>query len=212
MPKCSLREFMIVEQHNLGHFGKPKTLEFLKQDYFCPRMTKDVERHVQRCQVCQKGKGTTTNVGLYLPLLVPNKPWECIGMNFVLGLQPTQWKNDLVMVVVDYFSKMAYFILCKKTSDASNVAALFFKEIYKLHGVPLSIVFDKDAKFLAHFWWTIWHKIGTELWHFFPPLNRWSNWSCQPESWKSLKMLNWRKSKEFEKCPSLGWIFLQLFS
>ena len=72
VPKCSLKELMIVKQHNLGHFGKPKTLEFLKQDYFCPRMTKDVERHVQRCQVCQKGKGTTTNVGLYLPLLVPN--------------------------------------------------------------------------------------------------------------------------------------------
>ena len=74
LPKCSLRELMIVEKHNLGHFGKSKTLEFLKQDYFWPGMTKDVERHVQRCQVCQKGKGTTTNAGLYLPLLVPNKP------------------------------------------------------------------------------------------------------------------------------------------
>ena len=65
---------MIVEQHNLGNFGKSKTLEFLKQDYFWLGMTKDVERHVQRCQVCQKGKGTTTNSGLYLPLPMPNKP------------------------------------------------------------------------------------------------------------------------------------------
>ena len=90
VPKCSLRELMIVEQHNLGHFGKPKTLEFLKQDYFWSRMTKDVERHVQRCQVCQKRKGTATNASLYLPLPVPNKPWEYISMDFVLGLPPTQ--------------------------------------------------------------------------------------------------------------------------
>ena len=81
---------MIVEQHNLGHFSKSKILEFLKQDYLWPRMTKDVERHVQRCQVCQKGKGTTTNVGLYLPLPMTNKPWEYISMDFVFSLPPTQ--------------------------------------------------------------------------------------------------------------------------
>ena len=81
-----------------------KTLEFLKQDYFWPGMTKDVERHVQMCQVCQKGKGTTTNAGLYLPFPMPNKPWEYISMDFVLGLPPTQRKSDSIMVVVDRFS------------------------------------------------------------------------------------------------------------
>ena len=154
---------MIVEQHNLGYFGKSKTLESLKQDYFWLGMTKDVKRHVQRCQICQKRKGTTTNAGIYLPLLVPNKPWECISMDFVFGLPSTQQKSDSIMVVVDCFSMMTHFIPCKKTSDASNVIILFFKEVYKFHGVFLFIISDKDAKFLAYFWWTLWHKIGAKL-------------------------------------------------
>ena len=138
------------------------SLESLILDYFRPKMTKDVDWYVKRCQVCQKGKDTTTNAGLYLPLPVPNKPWECISMDFVLGLPPTQQKNDSI-IEVDRFSKTAHFIPCKKISDASNVGVLFFKELYKLHGVSLSIVSKKDVKFLAHFWQTLWHKIGTKL-------------------------------------------------
>jgi len=74
-PKCSLREKLLVEQHNLGHFGKDKTLEFLQSDFFWPGMTGDVERHVQSFHVCQKGKDTTINADLYLPLPVSNRPW-----------------------------------------------------------------------------------------------------------------------------------------
>uniref|UniRef100_A0A2N9F7T1 RNA-directed DNA polymerase n=1 Tax=Fagus sylvatica TaxID=28930 RepID=A0A2N9F7T1_FAGSY len=163
VPACSLRAQLLQEVHNQGHFGKDKTLTLLQQKYFWYGMTKDVAQHVQRCLVCQKAKGTTSTAGLYLPLPVPSRPWECLSMDFVLGLPPTTRRADSILVVVDRFSKMSHFIPCRKSNDASHVAALFFRDVYKLHGLPMSIVSDRDSKFLGHFWRTLWKKVGTTL-------------------------------------------------
>jgi hypothetical protein len=166
VPASSVRLLVLHEAHGgdlMGHFGAKKTEDVLAAHFFWLKMRSDVERYVSRCTTCNKAKSRLNPHGLYIPLHVPSVPWEDISKGFVLGLPRTKMGRDSIFVIVDRFSKMAHFIPCHKSDNASQVVDLFFAEIVHLHGVPTTIVSDRDAKFLSHFWRTLWFKLGTKL-------------------------------------------------
>ncbi len=166
IPKCSTREVLVRESHSggiMGHFGIARTYEILKEHFYWPNMKKMVEHLCTTCLDFLRAKSTINNHGLYTPLPVPTHPWVDISMDFVLGLPRSQKGNDSIFVVVDRFSKMAHFIPCKKTSDVVHVSRLFFDNVVKLHGIPRTIVSDRDVKFLSGFWKSLWGKLGTKL-------------------------------------------------
>ncbi|GJZ58874.1 RNA-directed DNA polymerase [Tanacetum coccineum] len=110
-------------------------------------MERDINRLLERCRTCHIAKTHSSNAGLYTPLSVPISPWEDVSLDFVLGFPRTQLANAFVMVVVDRLSKMAQFVPCSKTFDASQVVRLYFAKIMKLHGVSKTLTSDGDVKF-----------------------------------------------------------------
>ncbi|KAI3457182.1 hypothetical protein Pfo_013845 [Paulownia fortunei] len=166
VPHSSLRQLLVREAHSgglMGHFGVAKNLGVLHKHFFWPHMKRDVERICAKCISCKQAKSRQQPHGLYIPLPIPSAHWVDISMDFILGLPKTKRGRDSVFMVVDRFSKMAHFIACHKTDDASHVANLFFREIVRLHGMPRTIVSDRDTRFLSYFWKTLWGKLGTKL-------------------------------------------------
>jgi transposase InsO family protein len=166
VPASSVHLLFLQEAHGgglMGNFGVKKTEDVLAAYFFWPKIRHDVEHYVSRCTTCNKAKSRLNPHGLYMPLPIPSVIWEDISMDFILRLPRTKRGRDSIFVVVDRFSKMAHFIPYHKSDNASHVVDLFFTKIVRLHGVPNTIVSDRDAKFLSYFWRTLWFKLGTKL-------------------------------------------------
>uniref|UniRef100_A0A8C5PED6 Gypsy retrotransposon integrase-like protein 1 n=1 Tax=Leptobrachium leishanense TaxID=445787 RepID=A0A8C5PED6_9ANUR len=135
-----------------GHGGISKTTDLISRSFWWPRMAKDIKSYVTNCPVCIRVKVPRRRPqGLLQPLPVPQAPWVDISMDFIVEL-PTSAGYDTIMVVVDRFSKMAHFIPHKGIPTAAQTASLFVKEIFRLHGLPSTIISDRGTQFTSKFW------------------------------------------------------------
>lgn len=136
----------------IGHPGRSKTYELLSREYYWPGMYQYVEQWTQNCHTCRRIKPSReARQGILRPLPVPERSWQDISMDFVTHLPPS-CGYDAILVVVDRLTKMKHFIPCKGTCNAEEVARLYAYNVWKLHGLPQTIVSDRGPQFVAQFW------------------------------------------------------------
>jgi hypothetical protein len=146
------------------HPGETKMYRDLKKNFWWKRMKVDVSKYVATCEVCQRVKTEHKRpIGLLKPLEIPEWKWEHITMDFVVGLPRSPRGRDAIWVVVDRLTKSVHFIPIKTTNSASELVPLYMKEVIRLHGVPKSIISDRDSKFVSKFWESLHSALGTKL-------------------------------------------------
>jgi hypothetical protein len=123
-----------------GHSGFTKTYDRVKRSFFWDGMKQDIRNFVAECDVCQCNKGETVkSLGTLQPLPIPPAIWKDISMDFITGL-PKSGNKSVIMVVVDRLSKYAHFCALQHPFTTSTVAQIFMDQVFKLHGMPHSIV------------------------------------------------------------------------
>jgi hypothetical protein len=147
-----------------GHLGTDKTTEQVKRRFYWPGMDKEIEAYVTSCDACQRNKPSQrATMGLMQPLPIPDHPWQQVSMDLITQLPRSRSGNDAIVVFVDKLTKMVHYVATTTNVTAPQLADLFMREVVRLHGVPESILSDRDPRFTANFWRAFWTQLGTKL-------------------------------------------------
>ncbi|GAB2279902.1 hypothetical protein Dimus_039391 [Dionaea muscipula] len=162
-----LRAALFAEAHNSWfnvHPGATKMFHDLRERFWWRGMKRHIAEFVSRCLVCQQVKAEHQRpAGRLQPLPIPEWKWEHITMDFVTGLPTTRNGHDAVWVIVDRLTKSAHFLPVKVTFSLERLARLYIREIIRLHGAPVTIVSDRDPRFVSKFWGALHREFGTRL-------------------------------------------------
>ncbi|XP_060216994.1 uncharacterized protein LOC132644417 [Lycium barbarum] len=163
----NLRQTIMEEAHSSCysiHPGATKMYQDLKKHFWWMRMKRNISDYVARCLNCQQVKYEHQKPGgLAQNLVIPEWKWERITMDFVVGLPRTLRRHDSVWVIVDRLTKSAHFISVQTTFTAERLAQIYTREIVRLHGMPISIIYDRGSQFTAQFWQSFQKALGTKV-------------------------------------------------
>lgn len=153
--QCSLKPLVLAHVYSspvAGHSGFLKSFHRAKQEFYWKGMKSDLKKFIRECDVCQRIKAETiAPSSLLQTLAIPTKPWTDVSLYFVEGLPKSQG-FEVILVVVDRLTKYVYFIPLSHPYTAAKVVGLYMQYVFKLHGLPTSIVNDRDATFTSKFW------------------------------------------------------------
>lgn len=161
----SVKGIIIDHLHNtLGHLGYQKTLDYIRRYYWWSEMSKDIEKYILTCEVCKTSKRRTSRKpGLLHQLPIPEAPWTSISMDFVGPFPKSIEGFNYLWVILCRLSSQVHLIPLKTTTNALELAHEFLKNIVRLHGLPSSIISDRDPKFTSKFWTELHRLLAVKL-------------------------------------------------
>ncbi|GJS25794.1 putative reverse transcriptase domain-containing protein [Tanacetum coccineum] len=163
----NLRDLIMHESHKSKysiHPGSDKMYQDLKKLYWWPNMKAIIAEYVGKCLTCSRVKAECQKPsGLLVQPEIPMWKWERITMDFVTKLPKTSNGHDTIWVIVDRLTKSAHFIPTRETDSMETLTRLYIKEIVSRHGVPISIISDRDSHFTSRFWQSLQSALGTQL-------------------------------------------------
>ncbi|KAD5961162.1 hypothetical protein E3N88_12635 [Mikania micrantha] len=163
----NIRELIFHEAHKSKysiHPGADKMYKDLKEYYWWPGMKKDIALYVGKCLTCSKVKAEHQKPsGMLQQPEIPQWKWEQISMDFITKLPRTSGGYDSIWVIVDRLTKSAHFLPIREDFKMEKLAKLYITEIITRHGVPMSIISDRDSRFTSRFWQSMQKALGTRL-------------------------------------------------
>ncbi|GJR29135.1 putative reverse transcriptase domain-containing protein [Tanacetum coccineum] len=150
-----LRTLIMHESHKSNysiHLGSDKMYQDLKKLYWWPNMKAEIATYVSKCLMCAKVKIEYHKLsGLLVQPEIPQWKWENIMMDFMMKLPKTATGQDTIWVIVDRLTKSAHFLAMREDDTLEKLTRQYLKEVVSRHGVPVSIISDRDGRFTSHF-------------------------------------------------------------
>ncbi|GJU92914.1 reverse transcriptase domain-containing protein [Tanacetum coccineum] len=162
-----MRTIIMDEAHKSKysvHPGADKMYYDLRDMYWWPGMKRDIATYVSKCLTCLKVKAEHQRPsGLLQQPEIPEWKWDKITMDFITKLPRSKSGNDTIWVIVDRLTKSAHFLAIREDYSTEKLAKIYVDEIVARHGVPVSIISDRDGRFTSRCWQTVQKALGTRL-------------------------------------------------
>ncbi|GJS23162.1 putative reverse transcriptase domain-containing protein, partial [Tanacetum coccineum] len=163
----NLRSVIMHESHKSKysiHLGSEKMYQDMKKLYWWPNMKADIATYVSKCLTCAKVKAEHQRPsGLLVQPTIPEWKWDNITMDFITKLPKSSQGFDTIWVIVDRLTKSAHFLPIRENDPLDKLARLYLNRIVARHGIPVSIICDRDGRFTSNFWRSFQKALGTDL-------------------------------------------------